>query len=790
MRWLVLSLFAVSCGPLTPKPAAAPKAAKEGDETGVKGIARLLRDSRQARDTKQFEEATRLMRKAELAVADASEVTRSHPDFEDVEETVKREHEYLEQAIEKDRIERRNAAIDDLMRKGELALRQAATLYQELKVRVPTESDVQTYLELVSTLAQLRADGKEFLNEPRYKTHADDRDQRLIAHDARSKQARWQVDATDALRPSLEAAQSALAKAQAAATTPERVAALEQVATAFAACNSVVAELRETPPYRDNLLVETRLGTLPVADTRKQCMERSSQARLEADRIDWQEKVQGVVSQLTQALAALKSARKASEALAASQSAIAALRACQVGLQPLTRHPGHDGRRTYSTTLGVLTQTRLESACASEETRLTQGQPALAWRADFEAQVDRLAEAKTQLDVAATAREVPARLKAWQAGVGGLKECVERLGSLAKGQAAQRNLALDTAFGRLTVSGLLKDCGKRLVQAEKQLAAAAKASDLQTFLTTCKGDEVAVAEREGIPDRIDPVEGGRVFVYERKRGKGLTHFGFDGDGKRVDFRVRWLDLMSGLVAEVNRVVQAAQTAKSGAEALKATQDALPILDVCMETVERSQSSPGFDAKTTFATALGKLAAGRLKQACQSEMERRSRALVGLRWRSRLEELRDRVGAASAELGQAKAAAAVEPRAKHLGVALGGYSECVERAQALAGEEGADKRLKVKTAHGNLDVKGMERTCQAQLKELQKELARAGAARALEEFVAGCKGDEIEVARRRGVPARLESLGDGRVFVYEGGRGQRFAFDADGKRLDEKAFKSK
>ncbi|MBI3178428.1 MAG: hypothetical protein HYZ27_02130, partial [Deltaproteobacteria bacterium] len=225
MRWLalVLAVHGMSCGPLAPKPAAAPAAPREGDETGVKGIARLLRESRQARDAKQFEEATTLMRKAELAVEGATEVTRAHPDFEDVEETLKREREHLAPAIEKDRLERRNAAIDDLMRRGELALRQAATLYQELKVRVPAESDVQTYLELVSTLAQLRSDGKEYLDEQRYKTHAEARDQKLIIHDERSKQARWQVEASRALKPSLEEAQTALAKAQAAATTPERV---------------------------------------------------------------------------------------------------------------------------------------------------------------------------------------------------------------------------------------------------------------------------------------------------------------------------------------------------------------------------------------------------------------------------------------------------------------------------------------------------------------------------------------------------------------------------------------
>ena len=72
-------------------------------------------------------------------------------------------------------------------------------------------------------------------------------------------------------------------------------------------------------------------------------------------------------------------------------------------------------------------------------------------------------------------------------------------------------------FGRLQVAGIAKICSERLESAKKRTQQASAEEQLQAFVSTTRGDEVAIAKREGIPTRIDNVMGGRIFVY--KQGK-------------------------------------------------------------------------------------------------------------------------------------------------------------------------------------------------------------------------------------------------------------------------------
>jgi hypothetical protein len=213
----------------------------------------------------------------------------------------------------------------------------------------------------------------------------------------------------------------------------------------------------------------------------------------------------------------------------------------------------------------------------------------------------------------------------------------------------------------------------------------------------------------------------------------------------------------------------------------------------LETLESAEKSPGYDATAVFNTALGKRPAAKLKRACSAEHAKRAKGLVGIEWRVRLESLRDRVDEAQADVGQAAAAKEIGKKLKLIGSAIGGYTECTERIDPLGKEPGADKNLKVKSAHGDLNLRGFAKVCSKQLDQAKKALDQAMKQKEHEAFLETCRADEKAVAKRQGMPSRIEEVGSGRVFVYESKsrrktKSKRFAFSADGRRVDEKTLR--
>jgi len=192
----------------------------------------------------------------------------------------------------------------------------------------------------------------------------------------------------------------------------------------------------------------------------------------------------------------------------------------------------------------------------------------------------------------------------------------------------------------------------------------------------------------------------------------------------------------------------------------------------------------------FTTPLGKLTAPKLREACTVEKSKRSTTLTPLGWRVRVEELRDRVVQAQTELEHAKGAADPKARLSALAVAAGGFTECVERAEALAGDTAADKNAKVKLGKADLTLQGVRKLCEGAGAEVRKETDKATADQELTSFMASLRSDELEVARREGRPSRVENRGGGRVFIYDAkgkAKAKRFAFNAEGHRVDEKSL---
>ena len=222
--------------------------------------------------------------------------------------------------------------------------------------------------------------------------------------------------------------------------------------------------------------------------------------------------------------------------------------------------------------------------------------------------------------------------------------------------------------------------------------------------------------------------------------------------------------------------------------LQALAAATPVFQVCKEALAGTEKHPGYDADRDFESPFGKLDARGLRDRCLSEKKRLDGEVVGLKWRARLEEARDRAQEAKTNLdtsGDGEAPA----RVKLAGEALGGFRECVERAEHLPKEPGADKKLTVVSPFGKVTAQALAKACSGQISPASKALDSALAAQKLADFLKTCKGDELEVAKREGMPTKVDAKGGGRIFAYGSGKKERrFAFDGAGKRVEEKLLK--
>ncbi|MBC7795090.1 MAG: hypothetical protein H7Z43_15405, partial [Clostridia bacterium] len=150
----------------------------EGEDDGIKGINSQLKQFNAALAKKDFEEAARRLRKAQLGIQRASELTKSHPEFEDVTETVDNSKTRYETAVERDRVERRNRAIDELVKRGLVIMNKADASEALLKDSVPSSDDVTAMRNLLQEFAAVRSEGMQYRDDEPYTVHAKERDNR------------------------------------------------------------------------------------------------------------------------------------------------------------------------------------------------------------------------------------------------------------------------------------------------------------------------------------------------------------------------------------------------------------------------------------------------------------------------------------------------------------------------------------------------------------------------------------------------------------------------------------
>lgn len=765
------------------------------DEQGVRQINQHLKKFRVALKARDFDYATKWLSKAVKQTHSASEITKGHPDFEDLEMLVERSRRRLDIAIETDRIERRNAAIDDLIYRGDLATGRVNGLYANLAQRVPTATDIRTLDDLINLLAGLKTEGSVYLDDDRYAEHALDRDEKAAALQQLRKDSRWLADAMEEVSRKITTAYRAAVNGHKATELKKRIKLFHQAGIGFKNCAATIGELEREPLYDPLKVLGTRLGDMSIVDTKSKCLELSLQARQQVSAMTWYQNVDEVVQSVNAAVARLRAPTDATVELEAARETAEVLDRCHLDLDKVNKQEGHDAKRKFETLLGELSAVALDKACTKEKARVIKTLPQIEWRTKLATVQTRLDEVATLSAEAADSKTGADKVAKLEQAIGGLSECQEESKALGKKKGADRDLKVNTAFGKLTINAIEKLCLLRRKELDKDLAAAVKQRDAEGFAKDATGDEKNVIQREGVPSRIETFAGGRIFIYERfnKRGtKALKRYGFDDQGRQVDYWVTWRNEVVGVVSEISRVLGRVDEADTATAMFEAVEAAMPVLDICKEALTTSLSKPGYDPKAFFTTPLGKLTAEKLIGACAQERERMVGDIKTIRWHSRAEALRNRIEEVQGLLTEATTMRDPGARIKAISSAAGGLAECVERAGSLPEEPGANPDYKMDTVYGELTIADIKNACATMLEDAKDSTKTAQRDMAISKFVANCRGDEVEVAWREGIPDKVITFGPNRVFVYELPEGskattKRYAFDAAGKRISEAAI---
>ncbi len=757
----------------------------ESEDAGVASINGQLRQFNASLSQKSFDEAASHLRKAQLAVQRATELTRSHPEFEDASEAVVAAEKRYETAVEQDRIARRNAAIDELIKRGNIALQKANELQKQFQDRVPTVQDVGGIRAVLQELADVRISGQQYGDDQVYVEHARDRDAKARQLAVREAVAQWQIDASQSLSTSIESARQAIVAAGKTGNPEEQTSHYRTAAQAFATCLSTIQSLESKAEDVEPRLVATPLGTLSITNTRKECTERSTRLRNEVDKLAWRGRITQALGSLAQAETKRKQAKSAAEVAAAVDATITALAACNTELEGGNKMPGYDGKAQFESPYGQVTAPQIAKNCARERDQLTRDRPMYIWRGSAETLREPFNAARKSADAAKASQKSAEKIEQWSTAKTNASLCAEQATKLDAQKEADKKYPIATADGSMTVGRLREECTSYTKTADEELKKARNAVELEQFMTTLKGDELVVAKANGIPQRIESVEGGRVFIYEK------TQFGFDNQGKTFDFRAAWKQKVDAVVADIARFITPVRSAATAEAQLSATDAAINGMSQCQGALPNIDRRPGFDANAEFDTPLGKLYAVQITKACATEREKLQATITALRWKAQLEKVRDRAAQAQSEVGAAKNAPTAAQRVQLLSTAMGGLKECSDRADGLASSVGADAKLEIGSPFGQVNRKKLQSECASALTRAQKDLDEAIVAKKLEDFIATAKGDEKEVARREGIPARIESKGGGRIFVYtaKAAKGKkaedkRIAFNAQGQRVAE------
>lgn len=762
------------------------------EEEGIDAISRRLKEFSRALTAKDFARAGKLLRRAERSTEEPDELTRGHPEFDDKVEAVARAKQRFERAVEQDRIERRNAVVAELIEDGNRTLADARALFSEISSRTPTSEDVDALSEIISLLVKLRTSGSQYEGLAQYKSHAENRDLQADALRTRLKLAQWQIATSAYLEAPIERAQHALNQGKASEDRSVRLKALMVATTAYKQCLDQFRELVNRPDYDGERLVRTSVGDQSLAATQQTCAERHDRMSGQLAAVQWKSLVKSVLAEVSASLAAYRSAPTSEHRLKANTAAAAALKSCGIQMANAAKQKGFERNKAFKSPFGEKSVPQIEKACRKRRTELNRERPSLVWRAEVDGFAKTL-NVVVQKETHARKQKDPARrANVWLEAKAALQSCAQSVATLRRKQNADRKHVTESAFGRLTLQDLESVCAKRAADAGDAAEAAQHEQEIAGFLSTVTGEEATLAREKGIPTKIETVPGGRVFYYPDGPNT-FKKYGFDESGRAVDFEARWQKTFETVARNVTAALTALKAARTGAELKTATDAAILELERCASTLDNAKTKAGANPKMKQSSPLGTLGFEQMHDACVKHGQQLRRRMLAIDWQISLEAIADRAAGAQTTITQNRASrASGMERVELIGRALGSLEECVEQAERLAAKPGATESLRIRNSvFGRIARKDLIGACEKSKAEGLVALGEARKTLKLEEFIAQAKNDEKNVARREGLPTRIETVGQGRVFIYvtNKDRAKRIAFDRDGRRVSEAALRA-
>ena len=251
-----------------PKPEQTPPV---DEESGVTTISTAIRQFNEFLRTLSFAEANGFLVQAEQAISRADGLTRSHPDFEDLVETVLQARKKLEKVIEEERIAKRERTIDEVIQRSDAILVQLPQLVERVRSRTPTRDDLNLVDKAIEALGTIQREHQEIVLEARYQTYAQWRNQKVDEFLAKRRAIAWQVDAGEQLNTHIQAVLDAVALARNAENPESQLNAYRRALMAATSCTNLATDLMTDPEYKKKVLLITVLGEQNVLTIKKQC---------------------------------------------------------------------------------------------------------------------------------------------------------------------------------------------------------------------------------------------------------------------------------------------------------------------------------------------------------------------------------------------------------------------------------------------------------------------------------------------------------------------------------------
>ncbi len=589
-------------------------------EESVKEISKSMRTAREATRKKNFTKSKSYLRRAEQAIKKAPIKTQGHPEFEDLEESLLRSQKSLNIAIEKDRIEKRNAAIDALIIKADSAISQLKVVAEELNSRSPENEDMARLGDILSILSSTRSDGRQFEDEERYRSHAHTRDK--YAERLRTIYAltEWQLKLIADLKAPIEAAFEEIAKIEEAQSETRKGVLFLRVSEGFVACANTIADALSKSGANSAIKIDSRLGRISVADTRSQCIKQAGNARDRGNALKWAGAMLDMVSILNKNVGAWDEAQSPKKKLSLLEESRKSLKQCRKVIAHTLSAPGFKAKHPFDTILGKLSAASLDKKCKRELENMEKEESVWRWREQVEQIATMIAQVAQDKKRAAKIIKPKERLTAWRQIGGKYAECEERNRSLAEERHSDQRFKISTPWGNISSKTMGTRCEAAKVAARFEVANAEKDLKKEEFLKKVKGDEVALIQRNGVPIKVVDLEQGRVFYYsaEGKSRAKFRQFGFDKKGRRLDFSTAWRKNVQSDLAPIDSAVSRAHNAATAIERLEAAGQCKKLLKNCVELFSEATNGPGARLDATFETFWGELTVDSIGAACTKE----------------------------------------------------------------------------------------------------------------------------------------------------------------------------